>query len=152
MSGRIQRQDKIDHGEAGPDKEGVAALGSKCLNRAACLDAPRIGDEAITRSLEGGKNVRLLISNRERNSFGFDRRTIIEKNAPFAVRPISTNGGMVDEIDATARYGFIEDVAKVAAEQAALGEAFSMSSFSFEPLCEMLWLLGPSTHRICRHV
>ena len=81
----VERQDEVDHRQAGADKQDVTAVGREILHCRARVTGPGIGDEAPPGVGKGAQCPRLLVSNRQRNSFRFDRRSVGESNAPIVV-------------------------------------------------------------------
>jgi hypothetical protein len=59
---------------------------------------------------------------------------------------------MIDDVNASASDGFIENVTEIAPEKAALREPLAITTLLFEPLREMLRVPGPGAHPVGANV
>ena len=148
MTGGVERQHQIDHGEAGPDEQCRIAAAGKLRHGGACFAAPGIANEAIAGRCERPKRLGLLIADGEDQSFGPDRLSTVELDAPLAVLASAADRRRLEQLNMAAGMGLLENLSEVAREQSALGESAPVSAFGLEPLGEMIGLTGPGAHAL----
>ena len=133
MPGRVERQDEVDRGQAGPDQQYGALFRRKPAHRPACLLTPRIVTIKVAQRREVPVRLRRLVSRRQHQARGVHDSAIRQGHGPAAVIGTGADGGRDHHLNQAGSNGVAKDPAQISAIGATLGKRPAIAALNILP-------------------